>query len=36
MQLKRSETQIDYDYIRELERKFAAHQLEADQSRARK
>ena len=36
MQLERTESQIDYDYIRELERQFAAHQLEADQSRARK
>ncbi len=32
----RTESQIDYDYILAMEREFKKHQLEADQSRARK
>jgi hypothetical protein len=36
MQLERTESQIDYDYILAMEREFAKQQLEADQSRARK
>ena len=31
-----TQAEIDYEFIRKLERQFATHQLEADQSRARK